>query len=96
MFDLSSFRFILDNILSGEATETVIENIHDYLSMLGSNIRSGKIELEDFIIYKVRLNVYILFAKCSAQILFDFSDWVRTLRTILKLRAFHTSLLRCV
>jgi DNA polymerase alpha subunit A len=39
--------------LSGEPTEVVVENIHEYLSTIGENVRGGKIKLEDFIIFKV-------------------------------------------
>lgn len=48
-----SYRYVLDEILSGEATETVVENIHEYLTTIGSNVRSGKIKVDDFIIFKV-------------------------------------------
>ena len=46
-------RFVLDKILSDEATEIVVEKIHEYLSTLGDDVRSGKIPLDDYIIYKV-------------------------------------------
>ena len=58
--DLFSFvlvticRFVLDQILCGEATESVVENIHEYLSTIGKDVRDGKIPLDEFIIYKVR------------------------------------------
>ncbi|KAL4066177.1 hypothetical protein J3A83DRAFT_4433487 [Scleroderma citrinum] len=45
-------QYVLDQILSGEATEVVVENIHEYLSTIGSNVRGGKIKLEEFIIFK--------------------------------------------
>ncbi|KAG9309455.1 hypothetical protein JVU11DRAFT_10424 [Chiua virens] len=45
-------QYVLDQILSGEATETVVENIHEYLATVGANVRSGKIQVEDFIIFK--------------------------------------------
>ena len=48
-------RYVLEQILSGEATENVVENIHEYLTMIGQDVRAGKIKLEEFIIYKVRL-----------------------------------------
>ena len=35
-------RFILDQILSGDATEIVVQNIHEYLTTVGDNVRSGK------------------------------------------------------
>lgn len=30
-----------------------MENIHEYLSIIGENVRGGKIKLDDFIIFKV-------------------------------------------
>ncbi|QRV74151.1 DNA polymerase family B [Ceratobasidium sp. AG-Ba] len=44
--------YILDQILSGDDTETVIERIHEYLKLMGENIRRGKVDPEDFIIFK--------------------------------------------
>lgn len=41
-------------ILSAKATETVIEEIHEYLSDLGEKIRNGFKPLDDYIIHKVR------------------------------------------
>jgi hypothetical protein len=49
-----SRRYVLDKILSGEPTEVVIEQIHDYLTSLGENIRAGSVPLEQYIIFKVR------------------------------------------
>jgi len=46
-------RYVLDQILSGEATEVVVENIHEYLATIGSNVRSGKVRVDDFTIFKV-------------------------------------------
>lgn len=46
-------RYVLDQILSGEATEVVVENVHEYLTTISENIRAGKIGLEEFIIFKV-------------------------------------------
>ncbi|OAX38875.1 hypothetical protein K503DRAFT_717476 [Rhizopogon vinicolor AM-OR11-026] len=45
-------QYVLEQILSGEPTEVVVENIHEYLSTIGENVRGGKIRLDDFIIYK--------------------------------------------
>lgn len=47
-------RFVLEQILSGEATENVVENIHEYLSTVSENVRAGKIKLDEFIVFKVR------------------------------------------
>ncbi|KAI6101196.1 hypothetical protein F5141DRAFT_1190185 [Pisolithus sp. B1] len=45
-------QYVLDQILSGEATEFVVQNIHEYLTAIGWNVRSGKVNVEDFIIHK--------------------------------------------
>lgn len=38
--------------MSGEATEVVVERIHDYLGTVGKSVRAGQVLLEDFIIHK--------------------------------------------
>ncbi|GBE89178.1 hypothetical protein SCP_1501860 [Sparassis crispa] len=43
-------QYVPDQILSGEATETVVERIHEYLTTMGEDIRAGKIKLDEFII----------------------------------------------
>ncbi|ORY24867.1 hypothetical protein BCR39DRAFT_312260 [Naematelia encephala] len=43
---------VLKEILSGEATEVVVEKIHELLTALGENVRAGGVPLEDFIIFK--------------------------------------------
>ena len=45
-------KYVLDKILSGQPTEVVVEEIHDYLTSLGENIRAGKVPLEQYIIFK--------------------------------------------
>ncbi|KAG6896542.1 hypothetical protein C0992_007538 [Termitomyces sp. T32_za158] len=45
-------QYVLNQILSGEATEDVIENIHEYLQTVSGNVREGKIKIDDFIIFK--------------------------------------------
>ncbi|KAK4052007.1 DNA-directed DNA polymerase alpha catalytic subunit pol1 [Microbotryomycetes sp. JL221] len=45
-------EFVLDKILSGQATETVVEQIHDYLTQLGQDVRAGRIKQEQFVIIK--------------------------------------------
>ncbi|KAI0947004.1 hypothetical protein AcV7_009558 [Taiwanofungus camphoratus] len=45
-------QYVLDQILSGEAAETVVERIHEYLAEIGENVRAGKIMLDEFIIFK--------------------------------------------
>ena len=52
------YRYVLDQLLSGEATETVVENIHEYLTTIGQQVRAGKIKMEEFIIHKVGLESY--------------------------------------
>ena len=48
------YRYVLEQILSGEPTEVVVENIHEYLTKIGGDIRNGAIKLDEFIIFKVR------------------------------------------
>ncbi|KAG2147493.1 hypothetical protein DEU56DRAFT_899384 [Suillus clintonianus] len=45
-------QYVLEQILSGEPTEVVVENIHEHLNTIGENVRGRKIKLEDFIVYK--------------------------------------------
>lgn len=44
--------YVLKQILSGEATENVIEHVHDYLEALGKRVRASEVDLDDFIILK--------------------------------------------
>ncbi|ELU43591.1 DNA polymerase alpha catalytic subunit, putative [Rhizoctonia solani AG-1 IA] len=44
--------YILDQILSGDDAETVVERIHEYLRWMGENIRGGKVDMDDFIVFK--------------------------------------------
>lgn len=46
-------RYVLNQILSGEATEIVVENIHEYLTNIGESIRKGEVNQDNFIIFKV-------------------------------------------
>jgi DNA polymerase alpha subunit A len=46
-------RAILEQILSGEEAEVVVEHIHEYLTTIGQNVRNGTVNLDDFIIFKV-------------------------------------------
>ncbi|KZP01754.1 DNA polymerase alpha catalytic subunit, partial [Calocera viscosa TUFC12733] len=43
---------ILEFVLSGEPTEVVVEHIHEYLTKIGEDVRSGKIDMDEFIIFK--------------------------------------------
>ncbi|KAJ7574363.1 hypothetical protein C8J56DRAFT_839134 [Mycena floridula] len=45
-------QYILDQILSGEPTEIVVEQIHEYLSTVGENVRNGKMKVDDFVVFK--------------------------------------------
>ncbi|TFK51987.1 hypothetical protein OE88DRAFT_1658731 [Heliocybe sulcata] len=45
-------QYVLDQILSGEETEIVVERIHEYLSTIGTQVREGKIKLDEFIVFK--------------------------------------------
>ena len=46
-------RYVLNQILSGEATEIVVENVHEYLTNIGESIRKGEVNQDNFIIFKV-------------------------------------------
>ena len=48
-----NLRYVLEQILSGENTENVIEHIHEYLTTMGEDVRAGKIKPDEFIIFKV-------------------------------------------
>ncbi|ODN75148.1 hypothetical protein L202_06353 [Cryptococcus amylolentus CBS 6039] len=43
---------VLKEILSGESTEVVVQNVHDYLIQVGEAVRNNEVPLEDFIIFK--------------------------------------------
>ncbi|KAK7687728.1 hypothetical protein QCA50_008944 [Cerrena zonata] len=45
-------QYVLDQILSGEVTEIVVERIHEYLTTMGEDVRAGKVKLDEFIIHK--------------------------------------------
>ncbi|KZT09817.1 uncharacterized protein LAESUDRAFT_756049 [Laetiporus sulphureus 93-53] len=45
-------HYVLEQILSGEATETVVERIHEYLTSMGEDVRAGKVKMDDFIVFK--------------------------------------------
>ncbi|KAF9469285.1 DNA polymerase alpha catalytic subunit [Collybia nuda] len=45
-------QYVLEQILSGEATENVVSNIHEYLSTIGENVRGGKTKIDEFIVFK--------------------------------------------
>ncbi|KAJ6561161.1 DNA polymerase family B-domain-containing protein [Mycena vulgaris] len=45
-------QYVLDQILSGDATEDVVQHIHDYLTTVGQNVREGKVKLDEFIVHK--------------------------------------------
>lgn len=44
--------YVLEQILSGENTETVVERIHEYLEVVSQEVKADKMPLDDFIIYK--------------------------------------------
>ncbi|KAF8585711.1 DNA polymerase alpha catalytic subunit [Ramaria rubella] len=45
-------QYVLDQILSGEDTEVVVEKIHEYLSTIGDNVRGAKMSIDEFIVFK--------------------------------------------
>jgi hypothetical protein len=45
--------YVLGRIMSGAATEDVVTEIHEYLTNINTDLRDGKIDLDDLIVYKV-------------------------------------------
>ncbi|KIK69524.1 hypothetical protein GYMLUDRAFT_151355 [Collybiopsis luxurians FD-317 M1] len=45
-------QYVLGKILSGEATEVVVEQIHDYLTSVGENVRTEAYQIEEYVIHK--------------------------------------------
>lgn len=48
----------MEQILSGEPTEVVVEAIHDYLTKMGEDVRNNRIKVDDFIINKVIITLF--------------------------------------
>lgn len=46
------FRYVLKQVLSGEATEDVVQHVHDYLEALGKRVRASEVDVEEYIILK--------------------------------------------
>ena len=80
-------QYVLEQILSGEVTETVVENIHEYLSTMSDEVRNGKVKLEEFIIFKASS---LYFWASYSILIWYYSAWVKTLKTIPTPRASHT------
>lgn len=45
---------MLEHILSGRPTEEVVNEIHEYLTTMGNDLREGRVELDDLIVHKVK------------------------------------------
>ncbi|KAJ9107960.1 hypothetical protein QFC20_003645 [Naganishia adeliensis] len=43
---------VLEHILSGRPTEEVVNEIHEYLTTMGNDLREGRVELDDLIVHK--------------------------------------------
>ena len=72
-------RYVLEQILSGETTENVVEKIHDYLRMIGENVREGKVLMDDFIIFKVGIFSFSYHVELTRK---SRSDWGKLLKII--------------
>jgi DNA polymerase family B len=46
------YSYVLDQILSGDSTEAVVENVHEFMRKLSEDVRESRLPLEAFIIYK--------------------------------------------
>lgn len=55
--DNLSCSFVVEQILSGETRETIVENIHSKLMEVGEKVRNGDVPIELYYITKVQ---YIL------------------------------------
>jgi hypothetical protein len=76
----------LKEILSGEATEYVVSNIHNYLTTLGETVRTGSMPIDEFIIFKVGH-----FTGTDELRMLTNSDWERTPKTTQTRSPSHTS-----
>jgi hypothetical protein len=70
------YSAVLKEILSGEATEYVVSNIHNYLTTLGETVRTGSMPIDEFIIFKVGH-----FTGTDELRMLMKSDWERTQKT---------------
>lgn len=50
---------MLEHILSGRPTEEVVNEVHEYLTTMGNDLREGRVELDDLIVHKVSLSIPI-------------------------------------
>lgn len=51
--------YVLSQILSSSDRDTVLKNVHQFLTQLGENTRQGKVSLDKYIIKKVKLFTYL-------------------------------------
>ena len=79
------YSAVLKEILSGEATEYVVSNIHNYLTTLGETVRTGSMPIDEFIIFKVRP-----FTGTDELRMLTNSDWERTQKTTQTKSLSHT------
>lgn len=54
---------VLDHILSGRPTEEVVNEVHEYLTTIGNDLREGRVDLDDLVVHKVS-QIYLL-VSCS-------------------------------
>ncbi len=45
-------KYVVDQILSGQPREEIVQAIHDYLTDLASRVRSGAVDMSQFIVTK--------------------------------------------
>ena len=50
------YSFVVEQILSGESRETILENIHSKLVEVGEKVQNGEIPVELYHITKVKLS----------------------------------------
>ena len=64
---------LLNEILSGEDSEVVLEKIHEYLRELATNMREGKINAQKYVIYTVSTAL----GEANRRLTDHFRNWVK-------------------
>ncbi|KIY47708.1 hypothetical protein FISHEDRAFT_59440 [Fistulina hepatica ATCC 64428] len=55
----AAYGYVLDQILSGEVREVVLDNVDEYLRTISTEVCAGEVPLDQFIIYKVVLGMKV-------------------------------------
>lgn len=84
---------LLNEILSGDDPELVLDKIHEYLREVSDNMRAGSIPAQKYVIYTVST---MGCEECSRIMLTEPRNWARIPRTIPMRTACRKSRLHCV